>query len=82
MVIFLDYRTDLAIERGINNNNEVLKGVEQYRRGNRVSVVTEIRITDEDEIVPRFFCVLFWTFGAKLNRYNRYNNNLIINKVN
>ncbi len=48
MVIFLDYRTDLAIERGLNNNNEVLKGVEQYRRGNRVSVVTEIRITDED----------------------------------
>ncbi len=48
MVIFLDYRTDLAIERGITDNNAVIKGVEQYRRGNRVSVVTEIRVTDED----------------------------------
>lgn len=48
MVIFLDYRTDLAIERGITENNAIIKGVEQYRRGNRVSVVTEIRVTDED----------------------------------
>ncbi len=48
MVIFLDYRTDLAIERGITDNNAIIKGVEQYRRGNRVSVVTEIRVTDED----------------------------------
>lgn len=48
MVIFLDYRTDLAIERPITENNAIIKGVEQYRRGNRVSVVTEIRVTDED----------------------------------
>ncbi len=48
MVMILDYRTDLAIERGINTDNTVMKGVEQYRRGNRSSVVTEIRITDED----------------------------------
>lgn len=48
MVMLLDFRTDLAIERGISSKNAVLKGVEQYRRGNRTSVVTEIRITDKD----------------------------------
>lgn len=48
MVIILDYRTDLAIERSGSNLTTAIKGVEQYRRGNKASVVTEIRIVDED----------------------------------
>lgn len=48
MVMILDFRTDLAIERSLSVKDDSLKGIEQYTRGNDVSRVTEIKITDED----------------------------------
>lgn len=46
-VIFMDFGTDLAIERKIIVDSSVPEGVEQYTRGNDISPVTEIRISDK-----------------------------------
>lgn len=48
MVMILDFRTDLAIERSLSIENKLPDGIKQYRRSNDVSSVTEIRITDEE----------------------------------
>jgi len=46
-VIFMDFGTDLAIERKIMADSSLPEGVEQYTRGDEISLVTEIRISDE-----------------------------------
>ena len=48
MVMILDFRTDLAIERSLSIENKLPDGIKQYKRSNDVSSVTEIRITDEE----------------------------------
>lgn len=48
MVMILDFRTDLAIERSLSVENDLPKGIEQHTRGNEVSAVTEIRIVSKD----------------------------------
>lgn len=48
MVMILDFRTDLALERSLSMENGLPEGIEQYKRGNEVSVVTEIKITNKD----------------------------------
>lgn len=48
MVMILDFRTDLAIERSLSIENKLPEGIRQYKRSNDVSSVTEIRITDEE----------------------------------
>ena len=47
MVMILDFRTDLAIERSLSIENKLPDGIKQYERSNEVSSVTEIRVTDE-----------------------------------
>lgn len=44
----MDFGTDLAIERKILSRQALPNGVKQYTRGNEISPVTEIRITDEE----------------------------------
>ena len=46
-VIFMDFGTDLAIERKIMADSSLPEGVEQYTRGDKMSPVTEIRISGE-----------------------------------
>lgn len=46
-VIFMDFGTDLAIERKIMADSSLPEGVEQYTRGDEMSPVTEIRISGE-----------------------------------
>ena len=48
MVMILDFRTDLAIERSLSIENKLPDGIKQYERSNEVSSVTEIRVTDEE----------------------------------
>ena len=48
MVIILDFRTDLAIERSFSAGNDLPQGVKLYKRGNDVSAVTEIEIIDKN----------------------------------
>ena len=42
---YMDFRTDLAVERKILLKSSLPEGVEEYKRGDNVSPVTEIRIT-------------------------------------
>lgn len=48
MVMIMDFRTDLAVERSLAAGTDIPDGVEQHTRGNEVSRVTEIKIVNED----------------------------------
>ena len=48
MVMIMDFRTDLAVERSFTHGTELPDGIEQHIRGNKISTVTEIRIVNEN----------------------------------
>lgn len=48
MVMIMDFRTDLAVERSLSGGTDLPKGIEQHTRGNEISTVTEIKIVNED----------------------------------
>lgn len=66
----MDFGTDLAIERKILSRRALPNGVKQYVRGNEMSPVTEIRITDEEgeralgKPRGRYITVEFESFSA------------------